>query len=60
MEELLSQLGEDVIVSGLNKEDPAMAPLLATDLHSIYKEGVSPVASSEESVKQGCLLTLKQ
>jgi hypothetical protein len=34
VEELLSQLPEDVIRSGLNKEDPGSAPSL---LHSIYR-----------------------
>jgi hypothetical protein len=53
MEELLSQLPEDVIGPGFNKEDPGKAPFL---LHSIYREGLSPGASSEESVKQRCVL----
>jgi hypothetical protein len=56
MEELLSQLPEDVIGSGFNKEDPGRASLL----HSIYREGVSLGASSEASVKQRRVLFLKQ
>jgi hypothetical protein len=58
MEELLFQLPEDVIGSGLNKEDPGRAspPFL---LYSIYRKGVSPGTSSEESVKQRCVLSLK-
>jgi hypothetical protein len=58
MEELLSQLPEDVIGHGLNKEDPGRAfpPFI---LYSIYREGVSPGTSSEESVKQRCMLSLK-
>jgi hypothetical protein len=57
MEDLLSQLPEDVIGSGLNKEDTGRAPSL---LHSIYRESMSPGASSKESVKQRYVLSLKQ
>jgi hypothetical protein len=45
--------------SGLNKEDPGRAPPLSL-LHSTYREGMSLGASSEESVKQRCVLSLKQ
>jgi hypothetical protein len=56
IEELLSQLPEDMIGSGFKKKDPGRTSLL----HSIYSEGVSPGASSKESVKQRCVLFLKQ
>jgi hypothetical protein len=50
MEELVSQLLEDVIWFGLN-EDPPL-------LHSIYREVMSLSASSEEYVKQWLVLIL--
>jgi hypothetical protein len=53
MEDLLSQLQEAVIESGLNKEDPCL-------LHSIDREGMSVGVSSEKSMKQRCVLPLKQ
>jgi hypothetical protein len=58
MEELLSQLPEDVIGCGLNKEDLGRAPPTSL-LQPIYRD-VSLGASSEESVKQRCVLSLKQ
>jgi hypothetical protein len=59
VEELLSQLPEDVIGSGLNwiiQEGPP----LPSFLHSNYREGMSLSASSKVSVKQRCVLSLKQ
>jgi hypothetical protein len=52
IEELLSQLPENVIGSGLNKEDPGRTPTPFCF--------PSPGTSSEESVKQRCVLSLKQ
>jgi hypothetical protein len=57
MEGLISQLPEDVIGSGLNKDDPGRAPLPSAFHH---REGMSPGASSKESVKQRCVFSLKQ
>jgi hypothetical protein len=47
VEELLSQLPEDVIGSGLNKEDLGRVPP-PSPLQYIYSQGVSLGASSEE------------
>jgi hypothetical protein len=56
VEELLCLLPKDVMGLGLTRRIQEGAPLL----HSTYREGVSPGASSEESVKQRCVLSLKQ
>jgi hypothetical protein len=59
MEELLSQLLEDMIGSGLKKEDPGRpSPPFCSP--SIYREVTSPGTSSEESMKRRCVVSLKQ
>jgi hypothetical protein len=60
VEELLSQLPEDVIRPGFNKEDPGRGPPPSIPSAFHLQEGVSPGATSEESVKQRCVLSLKQ
>jgi hypothetical protein len=59
VEELLSQLPKDVMGLGLTRriQERAAPPSI---LHSTHREGVSPGASSEEPVKQRCMLSLKQ
>jgi hypothetical protein len=57
MEELLSWLPEDVIGSGLNKEDPGRTPHFCIP---VDREGMSVGADSEECMKQICVLSLKQ